>query len=140
LISPKWIASPCAKKSAFAVFQVRVDLIGEDLRLGGVRGEQHDHVGPFGDLGGRSHDQALLFDLRPALRALAQADADVHPGVAQGKRVGVALAAVADDRDLAARDERGAGVVLVVDGHVALFAGHGSSFCSVSVGFTSVAC
>ena len=62
--------------------------------------------------------------------ALGQADAHVDARVAQVQRVGVALAAVADDGDLPALDDRQVGVVVVE--HL----GHGGlSFvacCSVS--------
>ena len=53
-----------------------------------------------------------------------QADAHVDTRVAQRQRVGVALAAVADDRDLAALDDRQVGVVVVED--------LGGSWCGVS--------
>ena len=46
--------------------------------------------------------QAGGFGLRPALAAGGQADDDVDAGIAQVERVGVALAAVADDGDGAA--------------------------------------
>ena len=47
------------------------------------------------------------------LRALGQPDAHVDAGVAQRQRVRVALAAVAEDGDLAALDDRQVGVVVV---------------------------
>ena len=62
--------------------------------------EDHDQVGLLDRLGRRQHAQALGLGLGPALRALGQADADVDAGVAQGQRVGVALAAVAEDGDV----------------------------------------
>src|SRR3712207_6906390 len=57
--------------------------------------------------------QALGLCLGPALGALGEADADVHAGVAQRQRVGVALAAVAQDGDGAPLDDRQVGVVVV---------------------------
>ena len=53
---------------------------------------------------------ALAFDDEP----VTQADAHVDARVLQVQRVGVALRAVADDRDLAAGDQRAVGVLLVV--------------------------
>ena len=51
-------------------------------------------------------------------RALAQRDRDVlDAAVAQVQRVGVALAAVADDGDLLALDQVQVGVAIVVDAH-----------------------
>src|SRR3546814_5325399 len=71
------------------------------------------YIGLFGGLGGSQDPQALLLRLRAALRARLQADADVHTGVTQVQRVGVALAAVADDRDVLALDQGQVGVVVV---------------------------
>src|ERR1700712_2784501 len=51
----------------------------------------------------------------PALGALGQADADVDTGVTQRQRVGVSLAAVAQDGDGAPLDDREVGVVVVED-------------------------
>jgi hypothetical protein len=95
--------------------QVGLDVLGVDLALGGVRGEHHDHVGPGADLRRGAHRQALLLRLDPALGALGQTDPDVHPRVAQRQRVRVALAAVPDDGDLLAGDDRQVGIVVVVD-------------------------
>ena len=64
-------------------------------------------------LGRREHAQALGLGLGAALRARLQADADVDARVAQGQRVGVALAAVADDRHVLALDQGQVGVVVV---------------------------
>ena len=60
--------------------------------------------------------QALASAARSRLRrALRQPDPDVDAGVAQGQRVRVALAAVAEHRDVAPLDDRQVGVVVVVD-------------------------
>src|SRR5699024_8967937 len=95
--------------------QARGDVLGVDLRLRGVRGEHHDHVGPLGDLGGGADGQTGLLGLGPRLRALLQTDAHLDAGVAQAQRVRVPLAAVADDRDLAALDDRQIRIVVVED-------------------------
>ena len=102
-----------AEEQRLAGGQGRRDVLGVDLALRGVRRQDHDHVGLGRRLGRRDHAQALLLGLGPALRALRQADPDVDTGVAQRQRVRVALAAVADDGDLAALDDRQVGVVVV---------------------------
>ena len=61
-----------------------------------------------------THPEPGRLGLGHRRRALAQADAHVDARVLQVERVGVALRAVADDRDLAAGDERPIGVRLVV--------------------------
>jgi hypothetical protein len=96
-----------------AILQVGLDVVGEDLGLRGVRCEHHDHIGPLGDLGRRSDLQTLLFDLDAGLRALFEADLDLYARVTQRQRMGMALAAVADHRDLAALDDRQIRVVVV---------------------------
>ena len=53
-------------------------------------------------LGDREHPQPGRLGLCLRTGAVAQADADVDAGVAQVEGVGVALGAVADDRDLPA--------------------------------------
>ena len=98
-----------------ARLEVGGDGVGADEALLGVRGQDHDHVGPRGHLGGRADRQSLVGGLGARLRALLQAHAHLDARVAQRKRVGVALAAVADHRDLAALDDRQVGVVVVVD-------------------------
>src|SRR6478752_1312524 len=57
--------------------------------------------------------EALGLGLGLALAALGEADAHVDAGVAKVEGVGVALAAVADDGDLLALDDRQVGVVVV---------------------------
>lgn len=63
--------------------EVGFDVSCEDLGLGGVGGQHHDHIGPFGDLGGSVDVQALLFYLGPRPRTLLQPDAHLHTRVAQ---------------------------------------------------------
>ncbi len=96
-----------------AVLQIGLDVVLEDLSLGGVGRQQHDDVGPLGHLGRCVHVEPLLGDLRTGLRSVFEADLHLHAGVAQAERVGVALAAVADDADLAALDDRQVRVVVV---------------------------
>jgi len=80
-----------------------------------VRHEHHHDVGFLCRLA-RGHDaQTGLLDLVPALGAGAQTDADVAAGIVQIERVGVALAAEADDRDLAGLQQFEVAVLLVED-------------------------
>src|SRR6185295_16211429 len=101
------------EEQRIALFQIRLDVVSEDVGLCGIGSQQHDHVGPLGDLGGRVHLEALLGDLLSRLRAFLQAHLHLHAGVAQGKRVRMALAAVADDTDLASLDDRQVRVVVI---------------------------
>src|SRR4029079_15284357 len=75
--------------------------------------EDDDEVGLLDGVGDRRDRQALGLGLGLALAALGEADADVDAGVAKVEGVGVALAAVADDGDLLALDDRQVGVVVV---------------------------
>ena len=79
--------------------------------------------------------QALGLGLGPDRLPSAQADAHVDAGVAQVERVGVALAAVADDGDLAPLDHGQVGIVVVE--HL----GHGGhSFVCVLLGVVQGGC
>ncbi len=62
---------------------------------------------------GVSDLEALLGDLGPRLGALLEADLHLDTGVAQAQRVRVALAAVADDTDLASLDDGQVGIVVI---------------------------
>ena len=84
-----------------------------ELPLHVVGREDDDHVGLLDRLGRREHAQALGLGLGARLRPLGQPDADVDAGVAQRQRVGVALAAVAEHRDVLALDQGEVGVVVV---------------------------
>src|SRR6185369_9761475 len=55
--------------------------------------------------------------LVPGHAGLAQPDGDLHDGLVQVQRVGVALRAVAKDGDLLALDERKVGVFVVIHFH-----------------------
>src|SRR5690349_16225895 len=102
-----------AEDEGVARGQRRLDLLGVELPLVLVGGEDHDQVGLLGRLARGEHAQALGLRLVAALRAGLQPDPDVDAGVAQGQRVGVALAAVADHRDVLALDQAQVGVVVV---------------------------
>ena len=76
-------------------------------------------VGLFGGLVDGGDLEAGLFGLLPGRRAFAQADAHVAPRVPEVERMGVPLAPVTDDGHLAALDDPGVDVLLVIagDGH-----------------------
>src|SRR5207247_7131152 len=79
----------------------------------------HDDVGLAGGGGGVDHAEAGRLGLLPRRAVGAEADADVHPAVAQVERVRVALTAVAEDGDLLALERRERRVAVVVDVHEA---------------------
>ena len=63
--------------------------------------QHHDEVGPFGGLGDFHHLEAGGFRLLGRGRALAQRDGDfLDAGILEVQRMGMALAAIADDDDL----------------------------------------
>lgn len=102
-----------AEEQRVAVLEVVLDGLLVDLGLERVRDEDHDDVGLGGGLGHGHHTQALLLGLGLGLGAFVQTDADVDTRVTQRQRVGVALAAVTDHRDLAALDDGQVGIVVV---------------------------
>src|SRR3546814_2196849 len=93
------------------------DVFSSDLRgLVLVGGEDHDDVRPFGGVGVGHHLEAGLFGLLSRGRAFAKRDRHVLDArIAQILRMGVALAAIADDRDLLVGDEVQIGVAIVID-------------------------
>ncbi len=96
-----------------AGLEVRRDLGRVDGRLGLVGEEDRDELRAPHRLGDRAHREAGRLGglARGALGA--QADLDVDAGVREVERVGVSLAAVAEDRDLAGEEIE---VALAVDG------------------------
>src|SRR5213080_2851619 len=92
-----------------------LDLALEHLTLALVGQQDHNHARLLGGLVDGRHAQPVLLGLRPALRALVEPDHDVLTGVLEIQRVGVPLAAVADDRDLPALEQAEVGVRVVVD-------------------------
>ncbi len=101
-----------------AVLHVVVQMIAVDVALQFVGGQHHHEVGPFGGLGDFHHLEACGLGLLGGGRALAQRDRDVlDAGILQVQRVGMALAAIADDADLLALDEVQVGVAIVINTH-----------------------
>src|SRR6185436_16993569 len=98
-----------------ALAEPAADRLLEDRALRLVGQQDHHHVAHLGGVGHRRHLQTILLGGRPRLAALVEADDDILTGVAEVQRVGVALAAVAHDRDLLALEEAEIGVLVVVD-------------------------
>ena len=94
--------------------QVRADLGVVDRLLGGVGDQDHDHVGGLDRVGDVHDPQAGVLGERAALGAGREPDDDVDPALVEVQGVGVALAAVADDRDRLAGQGRRIRVVVVV--------------------------
>src|SRR5207302_494356 len=92
--------------------------------------EHHDDVGLAGGGGGVDHAEAGRLGLLPRRAVGAEADADVHPAVAQVERVRVALTAVAEDGDLLALERR---EPRVRSSAVTLMSTRSRSTCSVPV-------
>ena len=94
--------------------EVGRDLGVVDGLLLGVGDEDHDRVGGRDRLGHGRHPKSRLGGQGATLGRLLEPDDDVDAGVAQVQRVGVALAAVADDGDGPAGQRRGIRVGVVV--------------------------
>ena len=94
--------------------QVRRDLGVVDRLLGRVGDEDHDDVGLADGVGDVGDAQPGLLDEGPALRARSEPDHDVDPALAEVQGVGMALAAIADDRDRLPVEGLGIRVVVVV--------------------------
>ena len=89
------------------------DLRVPDLGLLLVGEQDHHDVAAAGGVGDVEHLEAGGLGLRAAGGVGAQPDDDVDAGVLQVERVGVALRAVAEDRDGLALEGREVGVVVV---------------------------
>ena len=84
------------------------------LGLDVVRNQHHNDVRLLGSLFDQSHLQPVRLRLLNAPAALVKANHHVQAGVLEVQRVGMALAAVADDPYRAVLDQRHIRVVLVV--------------------------
>ena len=97
-----------------AITELRLDVLGEHLRLHLVRQEERDQLRAAHRLGDRLDLEPRLLCVAPRRRALAQADDHLDTGVVQVERVGVTLAPVADngnraveEREIAVAEDRG---------------------------------
>jgi hypothetical protein len=98
-----------------ALFQVRLDRLFVDGALQLVGHDDHDDVGFFGGVGDAEDAQAARLGLGLALAPLGQPDTHIDAAVLQVERVGVPLAAVADDGHFLALKLGEIGVFVVVD-------------------------
>ena len=85
------------KRDGLALSQVGLDVLLVHIRLALVGDQDHNDVGGLGGIGHIHHGQAVLSGLLSALAALIQANDDVDAAVMQVQRMGMALAAVADN-------------------------------------------
>ena len=98
-----------------ASMQVRSDVLLVNLRLQLIGNKDHDDVGFFGSLVLEHDLQASLFSLSPALGAFAQTNANVDARVHEVERMGMALRAITDNRNLLTLDDFGVHVIFVID-------------------------
>ena len=104
---------PVGEQQGRSGLDVRLDLRFVELGLNLVGGQDRHDVGPGDRLGDRLDGQARFLGLGHGGGALAQADDDLHTGVAQVQSVSVSLGTVADDGDLLGLDDGQVGVVVV---------------------------
>src|SRR5260370_17853336 len=71
-----------------------------ELRLLGVRSENHNHISPGRSLRGRVDGQPFLFGFGAGSATFRETNADRDAAIAQVQRVGVALRPVTNDGDL----------------------------------------
>ena len=111
-----------------ALLHVGVQVVAIDVALQFVRRQHHHDVGPFGGLGDFHDLELLALGLLDALRGLAQRDRHVlDAGIAQIERMGMALAAIADDGDFLALDQVQVGIPVVINAHITPVAALGRS-------------
>ena len=102
-----------------ALLHVRREVLIVDTCLIFVGREDHDDVRPGRGVGVGQHPKAGFLGLGGGGGAGAERDRNLaHARVAQVLGVGVALAAIADDRDLLALDEPDVGIPVVVNAHL----------------------
>ena len=101
------------------LLHVVMQMVAVDVALQFVGGQHHHEVGPFGGLGDFHHLEAGGLRLLGRGRTLAQRNGHfLDAGILQVQRVGVALAAIADDDDLFALDQVQIGVAIVINSHL----------------------
>jgi len=93
--------------------EVGGDLLGVQLPLVLVGGQDHDQIGLLDGVRDGEDTQALSFGLLARRRALLETHAHIDAGVAEVQRVRVPLRSVADDGDRPVLDDREVGVVVV---------------------------
>src|SRR6267378_3857013 len=111
LIEPERILKPCANISGLPA--VRCGAI--ELGLLGIRGENHDDVGPGRGFGRSIDGQAFFLRLGYGGASLLKTDTNGDAAVAKIQRVSMALRAVTDDGDFFALYEREVGGIVVIE-------------------------
>ena len=101
------------EEECVACLQVRLDRLLVEPGLNVIRRENHDDVSLSSCRRGIDDAKTSLFRLLGASRARAQTDANVDAGVAETHRMGVALAAEADDGNDATLDDGQIGIAVV---------------------------
>ena len=110
------------EQQALARREVRRDLGVVGVLLLGVGHEDHDDVGLFAGVGDGEDAKSRLFGLVHRRGLHAKTNAYVVAAVVEVERVGVALGAVAENRDLLVLEDVAIGVLLVVHrGHLQTF-------------------
>ena len=84
-----------------------------------IRGQDHDDIGLGCSPSRLSDGEPGVFGFGPGGTAFLETDPDIHPAVTQVERVGMALAAIAEDGDLLALEQREVRVFVVIDVHAA---------------------
>ena len=98
-----------------ASMQVRGNVLLVNLGLQLVGNKNHDDVSFLGSLVLEHDLQASFFSLSPALGAFAQANANVDARVHEVERMGMALRAITNNRNLLTLDDFGVHVIFVID-------------------------
>ena len=93
-----------AEEDRVARLQVGCNILGKNLRLRGIRSKQHDDVGPLSGLSVAHDLEASFFRLHSGCGVLAQADNNLHAGVAQVLRMRMALRAITNDGNFSILD------------------------------------
>ena len=94
-----------SEEQRIAFGEIRRDVGVIHRLLFGVRKKNHDHVSPLGGISNRHHGKSFGFSFGLRGRTLTQTHDDVHAGVFEVERMGMALRAVANDSDLAIGDK-----------------------------------
>ena len=104
------------QRGAFAHVVLQVVVVEVGLTF--VRGQDHDEIRPLGRVGGGHDLEAVAFRRLGAGRAGAERHGDfLDARIPQVQRMGVALAAVADDGHLLGFHQVHVGIAIVIDTH-----------------------
>lgn len=102
------------ESQSLASGQVGRDVLLVHIGLILIVDEDHDDVSQLGSFGHGVDLETVLLSDGPGLAALAQADDNVTAGIPEILSVGMALGAVADDRDLLAVELIQVAILLII--------------------------